>query len=148
MELTGVVAEERRLGRSVLAIVLGILTGAFLSLGTDQLLHVLRIYPPWDKPMRDAGLNALALGYRLIYDTFGSYLTARLAPRNPMRHALIGGAIGLVPSIAGIVAATQVDLGPIWYPVALAVSVMPTAWLGGVLHRVSAGQDIHGRETI
>ena len=148
MELTGVVTKERRPGRSVLAVVLGILTGAFLSLGTDQLLHVLRIYPPWDKPMRDAGLNALALGYRLIYDTFGSYLTARLAPRNPMRHALIGGAIGLVPSIAGIVAATQVDLGPIWYPVALAVSVMPTAWLGGVLHRVSAGQDIHGRETI
>ena len=148
MELTGVVTAERRPGRSVLAVVLGILTGAFLSLGTDQLLHVLRIYPPWNEPMRDAALNALALGYRLIYDTFGSYLTARLAPRNPMRHALIGGAIGLVPSIAGIVAATQVDLGPIWYPVALAVSVMPTAWLGGVLYRVSSGHDIHGRETI
>src|SRR5215469_708391 len=99
--------------KSLLAIVLGILAGAFLSLGTDQLLHVLRIYPPWNEPMRDPALNALALGYRLIYDTFGGYLTARLAPRNPMRHALIGGAIGLVPSIAGIVAATQVDLGPI-----------------------------------
>ena len=148
MELTGVVTAERRPGRSVLAVVLGILAGAFLSLGTDQLLHVLRIYPPWNEPMRDPALNALALGYRLIYDTFGGYLTARLAPRNPMRHALIGGAIGLVPSIAGIVAATQVDLGPIWYPVALAVSVMPTAWLGGVLHRVSSRHDIHGRETI
>jgi hypothetical protein len=148
MELTGVVTAERRPGRSVLAVVLGILTGAFLSLGTDQLLHVLKIYPPWNEPMRDAALNALALGYRLVYDTFGSYLTARLAPRNPMRHALIGGAIGLVASIAGIVAATQVDLGPIWYPVALAVSVMPTAWLGGVLHRVSSRHDVHGRETI
>src|SRR5215471_14764438 len=148
MELTGVVTKERRPGRSVLAVVLGILTGAFLSLGTDQLLHVLRIYPPWDEPMRDPALNTLALCYRLVYDTFGGYLTARLAPHNPMRHALIGGAIGLVPSIAGIVAATQIDLGPIWYPVALAVSVMPTAWLGGVLHRVSSGQDIHSRETI
>jgi hypothetical protein len=148
MELTGVVAEGRRPGRSVLAVALGILAGAFLSLGTDQLLHVLRIYPPWNEPMRDAALNALALGYRLIYDTFGSYLTARLAPRNPMRHALIGGAIGLVPSIAGIVAATQVDLGPIWYPVALAASVMPTAWLGGMLHRIALRQDARVRQTI
>lgn len=26
-------------------------------------------------------------------------------------------------------------LGPAWYPIALALSVFPTAWLGGVLHR-------------
>jgi len=90
------------MGRSVLAVAAGILAGAVLSLGTDQLLHVLKVYPPWNEPMRDAGLNALALGYRLVYDTFGSYLTARLAPRRPMRHALIGGAIGLVPTVGGI----------------------------------------------
>ena len=148
MERTGIASEEPRLGRSVLAVVAGILAGAFLSLGTDQLLHVLKVYPPWSEPMRDAALNALALGYRIVYDTFGSYVTARLAPRHPMRHALIGGAIGLVPSIAGIVAATQVDLGPIWYPIALAASVMPTAWLGGVLHGVSSGQETRVRETI
>jgi hypothetical protein len=148
MERTRIAAGEPRLGRSVLAVVAGILAGAFLSLGTDELLHVLKVYPPWSEPMRDTGLNALALGYRLVYDTFGSYLTARLAPRHPMRHALIGGAIGLVPSIAGIAAATQVDLGPIWYPIALSVSVMPTAWLGGVLHRVSSQQETRVREVI
>ena len=136
------------MGRSVLAVAAGILAGAFLSLGTDELLHLLKIYPPWNEPMRDAGLNALALSYRIVYDTFGSYLTARLAPRHPMRHALIGGAIGLVLSIVGVIAATQVDLGPIWYPIALAVSVMPTSWLGGILHGVSSRQDTRVRETI
>jgi hypothetical protein len=88
--------------------------------------------------MYDTRLNLLALSYRMTYDTFGSYLAARFAPRNPMRHALILGAIGLVPSVAGVIAATKIELGPIWYPVALAVSVMPTAWLGGQLHRISS----------
>jgi hypothetical protein len=145
MELTRAAAEGPRLGRSVLAVAAGILAGAFLSLATDELLHVLKVYPPWNEPMRDAALNALALGYRIVYDTFGSYVTARLAPRRPMRHALIGGAIGLVPTIGGVIAATQVDLGPIWYPIALAVSVMPTAWLGGILHGVSSRQDTRVR---
>jgi hypothetical protein len=147
MEQTHVAVEKPRVGRSVLAVVVGILAGAVLSLGTDELLHIFKVYPPWNEPMRAAGLNALALGYRIVYDTIGSYLTARLAPRNPMRHALIVGAIGLVPSVAGIVAATQVDLGPIWYPIALAVSVMPTAWLGGMLHRLNLRQDARVRET-
>jgi hypothetical protein len=129
---------ERRIGRSVAAILLGLFAVVALSLGTDQVLHVLKVYPPWGEPMPQAGLNLLALSYRIVYDTFGSYLTARLAPRHPMRHALIGGAIGLVGSLAGVAAATQVDLGPIWYPIALAVSVMPTAWLGGLLHRISS----------
>jgi hypothetical protein len=138
MASTGTTTAPSRIGRSTAAILAGLVAGAALSLGTDQLLHVIRIYPPWGVPMYDARLNLLALSYRIVYDTFGSYLAARLAPRNPMRHALITGAIGLVPSVAGVVAATQVDLGPLWYPVALAVSVMPTAWLGGVLHRISS----------
>ena len=138
MALTGTLTEPRRIGRSVAAILSGLVAGAALSLGTDQLLHVLKVYPPWGEPMYAAGLNALALSYRVVYDTFGSYLAARFAPSNSMRHALIVGAIGLVPSVAGVVAATKIDLGPMWYPIALAASVMPTAWIGGVLHRVSS----------
>jgi hypothetical protein len=51
-----------------------------LSLGAGQLLHMLAIYPPWNEPMRDPMLNLLALPYRIVCDTFDSYLTARLAP--------------------------------------------------------------------
>ena len=36
------------------------------------------------KPMRDTSLLLLALGYRFIYDVFGCWLTARLAPKAPM----------------------------------------------------------------
>jgi len=125
----------RRLWRSTGAVLLGIFVGAALSLGTDQVLHVLQVYPPWGQPMYDPGLNLLALAYRIPYAIAGSYVVARFAPRNPMRHALAGGVVGLVLSVAGVIAAINVDLGPLWYPIALAVTALPCAWLGGVLHR-------------
>jgi hypothetical protein len=61
------------------------------------------------------------------------------APRNPMHHALVLGVIGFAPSLAGAIAAIRMDLGPDWYPIALAVTALPCAWLGGVLHRVARG---------
>ena len=121
--------------RSVGAIVAGLIVIVALSLGTDQVLHVLEVYPPWGQPMRDTGDNLLALSYRIVYGILGSYVTARLAPRAPMRHALILGAIGVVLSLLGAVAAITMDLGPIWYPIALVITALPCAWAGGALHR-------------
>jgi hypothetical protein len=105
-----------------------------LSLGTDQVFHSLGVYPPWGQRMSDE-LFLLATAYRLIYNVAGCYLAARLAPRNPMRHALILGGIGFVLSLAGAIASIPMDLGPMWYPLALVVSALPCAWLGGALHR-------------
>lgn len=126
----------RRLGRSVAAILLGFVTVFVLSLGTDQILHVLQVYPPWGQPMYAAGLNLLALSYRVVYTILGGYITARLAPHAPLRHALILGAIGFVLSAAGAIAAIPLNLGPTWYPIALALTALPCVWLGGGLqHR-------------
>ena len=126
----------RRIGRSIVAVVAGFVVTAALSLITDQVLHVLNVYPPWGQPMYDPGLNALALGYRIVFTIFGCWLTARLAPHRPMFHAMVLGSIGFVIASAGaIVAMTQFDLGPAWYPVALALSSLPCAWIGGKLHR-------------
>ncbi len=77
--------------RSVGAVLLGLVTIFALSLGTDQLLHLLHVYPPWGQPMHSPALNLLALAYRLPIAVLGSYLTARAAPRRPMRHALVLG---------------------------------------------------------
>jgi hypothetical protein len=85
---------------------------AVLSLGTDQVLHVLEVYPPWDQPMREPRLNLLALAYRIVYAVLGSYIAARLAPHAPMRHAVILGVVGLVLSGAGALATIPMDLGP------------------------------------
>jgi hypothetical protein len=126
-------AHPRNIWRSTLAVIAGFVAIFVLSLGTDQIFHSLGVYPPWGEPMRATSLNLLALAYRLVYDTFGCYLTARLAPRNPMRHALALGGIGFVLSSLGAVGGIMQDLGPAWYPILLALSSLPSAWLGGVL---------------
>lgn len=129
-------SQSRRLGRSTAAILAGFLSVAILSLVTDQILHVLHVYPPWGQPMWDPRLNLLALAYRTVYTIFGGYLTARLAPRAPMRHVAIVGLIGTVMATAGAIAAIRLaDLGPNWYPIALAVSGFPCVWLGGLINQ-------------
>jgi hypothetical protein len=127
----------RRLSQSVGAVFLGFVMVVLLSLGTDHVLHVLGVYPPWGEAMREPGLNLLALSYRCVYAVFGSYLAARFAPRYPMRHALILGVIGFVLSLAGAMAAIPLDLGPAWYPIAIVLTALPCAWLGGVAHRAA-----------
>jgi len=127
----------RRLGRSVAAVVVGFVAVFVLSLGTDQILHIVNFYPPWGQPMYAAGLNFLALSYRVVYTVLGGYITARLAPHAPLRHALILGAIGLALSAAGAIATIPLNLGPAWYAIALALTALPGVWLGGVLHQRS-----------
>ncbi len=134
--MTTTSAHPRRMLRSTGAVFFGFVAVFVLSLGTDQVLHVLQVYPPWGQPMHEPGLNLLALAYRCVYGVVGGYVMARLAPHSPMRHALVGGAIGFVLSLAGAIATIPLELGPAWYPIALALSALPTAWLGGVLHRV------------
>jgi hypothetical protein len=120
------------MARSIVAVFAGFVAVAGLSLATDQLLHVLEVYPPWGQPMWEFSLNLFALSYRIVYTVLGGFITARLAPRAPMRHVTILGLIGLVAGTAGaIVAITQADLGPNWYPIALAVTAYPCTWLGG-----------------
>ena len=136
-------ARTPRLLHSAAAIFVGFFSVAALSLATDQVLHVLEVYPPWGEPMYDPALNALALSYRILFTIAGGYITAILAPHSPMRHVAIVGVLGLLSGSAGaIVAIRMANLGPNWYPIALAVTGFPCVWLGGVLytrwHRPSA----------
>ncbi|MEO8029608.1 MAG: hypothetical protein ABI765_02100 [Gemmatimonadota bacterium] len=121
------------MGRSTLAIIAGLIFTVVASLGIDELFHALKVYPPHGAPMPEPSLNLLALSYRLVVDTAGCYIAARLAPAQPMKHALILGGIGTVLGIAGVVVAVMMRLDPLWYPILLAASSMPTAWLGGYL---------------
>lgn len=128
-------AVPRRPGRSVAAVLAGFAAVVALSLATDQVMHALKVYPPWGQPMFATGPLLLALAYRCVYAVFGSWLAARLAPARPMRHALTLGALGLVVSLMGAVATIPLALAPAWYPVSLVVTAMPCAWLGGFIQR-------------
>src|SRR2546426_11739152 len=95
-------APPRGVWRSVGAVVAGFIAVFVLSVGTDQVLHVLKIYPPWGEPMAGA-LFVLATAYRIVYTILGGYITARLAPRAPVRHALILGLVGPLAGILGVI---------------------------------------------
>lgn len=124
--------ETRRLGRSIFAVVIGILAGIIPTLITDIILHRTGLFPPLGGPTPSQPL-AVATAYRMVYSIFGGYVVARLAPNRPMLHAIISGAIGVVASTAGAIATWNRNLGPHWYPIALVVTALPCAWLGGKL---------------
>ncbi|KAA0017393.1 hypothetical protein [Antrihabitans cavernicola] len=126
--------QSRTTGRSVLAIAAGLITNVVLSSAVDQVMHSLNVFPSSAEYMGN-GQFALAVAYRTVFMVLGGYLTARLAPRNAMRHVWILIAIGTVPAIGGVIAAIVGDLGPVWYPVALVVIAAPATWLGGIARR-------------
>jgi hypothetical protein len=120
----------------------GFLTVAVLSLGTDQVLHVLKVYPPWDQPMPQPSLNLLALSYRIVYTIMGNYFTARLAPYSTMSHVWILGFIGLFLGTIGAIVTVPMNLGPAWYPIAIALTALPCSWVGGALYQRTAVRTI------
>jgi hypothetical protein len=124
--------------RSILAVLAGILSVVVLSEGTDAVLRSAGVFPPLnDQGAYTDEMLAAATVYRTLASVVGGYVTAALAPANPMRHAVILGAIGLALSIAGVVANEMNHLGPTWYPIALAVTAFPSVWIGGRLRSAS-----------
>jgi hypothetical protein len=127
---------QRRILKSIGAVLAGMVVGIAVTLGTDELLHVARVFPPWGQSMVGYdGALLLATAYRVVYGIVGSYIIARLAPNRPMLLALIGGIIGLIVSTVGAVTTWNSGpaFGPHWYPLALIVTALPCAWAGGKL---------------
>jgi hypothetical protein len=123
---------QKTVGRSILAVLSGFVVVVILSFGTDIVLHFVAGFPKLGEVYSDPQFMWAAT-YRTIYGIVGSYITASLAPNRPMKHALIGGAIGFVLAIFGAAATWNhvPSLGPHWYPVSLIIGALPTAWLGG-----------------
>jgi hypothetical protein len=131
--MMGEPATQRSTLRSIGALFAGFVAVVILSIGTDMVLHATGVFPPPGRTMSDA-LFLLATAYRTVYGIAGSYLTARLAPRRPMLHALVGGGIGTaIATLGAILTWNQPEFGPHWYPLALVALGMPTAWAGGKL---------------
>ena len=115
--------------KSIGAIIAGFAILVILSIVTDSILEktgIMKTEPFNENPV---WLIAIIILYRTIFNTFGCYLTARLAPNKPMRHAIILGVIGVVLTIVGLIA--MWDIPPRWYPISLIVLTLPAAWLGG-----------------
>jgi hypothetical protein len=117
--------------RSIGAVAAGFATAFVLSVITDVILEqtgIMKMEPFSDNA---AWLIMVIIASRTVYNGVGCYITARLAPARPLRHAMTLGWIGLVFSIAGTIA--MWDTPPHWYPVTLIILTLPVAWVGGKL---------------
>jgi len=119
--------------KSIWAVAAGVLVIIVVTTLVDIVLHLARVFPPMDQPIDDS-LALLATSYRIVISVGGAWLTARLAPDKPMKHAMILGIVGTVLGVVGVVATWNRGLGPRWYPMALAVLAIPQCWVGGRLY--------------
>lgn len=118
--------------RSIVAVVCGVAFIVVASTLVDILLHAVQVYRPWGQPLSEADA-VLATSYRVVISILGAALTAWLAPRAPMRHALYLGAVGTLLGLAALAATWGNGLAPAWYPIALVVLAVPQCWAGGRL---------------
>jgi hypothetical protein len=124
--------------RSFWAVVAGFLFIMVLSLGADKIMMSMS---PWAFNANGGTTNMAILllmtVYVAVFAVVGSYLTARLAPSAPMKHALILGVLGLI--FSGIGTAKMWDTAPAWFHIINLALVLPYAWYGGRLRENEIG---------
>jgi hypothetical protein len=116
--------------RTVLALVLGYVVMLVSQLAGDTALTALApdIMPQPGEPP-DAAYFAYRLGTGFFFIAIGGYITALLAGRAEMKHALGLAALSITASILEVqyYPTTQ----PLWYSVALMFLSIPSALAGG-----------------
>lgn len=119
--------------KSVGAVLAGIVAIIILSSVTDTILEKTGIFSPPSEGFFTLWMILLAIVYRTFYTVVGGYIVAKLAPAQPMRHAIILGGIGTAIGILTAIATIPQNLAPAWFPITLAILALPAAWLGGKL---------------
>lgn len=120
--------------KSVGAVIAGFIVVAVLSVVTDFVLEILAVFPDSTHPeLYTQWMLGVAFFYRSIFTIVGGYLTARLAPHNPLHHVYALMALGLCGGVAGAIGGWS--YGNHWYPVALAITGPLLVWIGGELHK-------------
>jgi hypothetical protein len=118
--------------RLILSILAGWIIGAVLSVGTDHVLHITRVFPPYGEPMHNDGLLALAFAYRSVFSILACYLAAMWAKDNAKKAVWSLGIIGTILWLGGSIA--MWEFAHPWYNIAGIVTAIPLALIGGRLY--------------
>jgi hypothetical protein len=119
--------------KSIGAVLAGFVFIAVTHTTVDAILEGVGILPKGHLNV-GAGLIIIVISYRAVLSFAGCYLTAKLAPADPMKHSLILGGIGTVLSAVGAIVTANMDIGPSWYAWSLVVIALPISWLAGKLY--------------
>jgi len=119
--------------KSVGAIAAGFFTTVILSIVADTIMGATGLMNMENFKATTTGIILVVTLYRFIFNVLGCYIAARLAPKKPMKHAVILGSIGLALSIMG--SAAMWDKAVLWYNLAIILIALPCAYIGGKLHK-------------
>lgn len=131
--------------RSVLAVAAGVIVWMVTALGTDRIvLNVFAEHVLEGGRVENTGMLLLTLGYATAFEVLAGYVTAWVAGRAEMQHAL---ALALVQLTFGVIATIVfLETAPLWYHVGSLALVIPAVMLGGML-RVLQRRRRAGRAT-
>ena len=121
------------MGRSILALLAGFIAEPVLVVAADWVYG--RIHPGifTSDGLVYGTAAVIVLIYVQIINAISGYITGRLAPRNPVGHALLLGVIGFILCV--IVSWKRWGLEPHWYLLGSIVLAIPSTVLGGYLAR-------------
>jgi hypothetical protein len=123
--------------RSVLAVVVGFMVTLVASVGTDVVLVLLLPHSFTEGKPPSLGLSLGILAYCFVYVVLGGYVTACIARRAEVRHALtLGGialAIGVAMTLPALFRHGDGHETPGWYIAVTLGYVLPATALGGWL---------------
>jgi hypothetical protein len=118
--------------QSVLAIALGFIAVILVNLPAASLVEPL--FPgsldPDGMP-RTAPAQALFLPIIFLAGVAGAFVVVLVAPRAPVAHALVFGALAVVGDLFVVV--DYAEIWPLWFAALVVLTVPPQVWLGAVL---------------
>ena len=121
--------------RIAIAVFVGLVVTAALSIATDLLMVSLGVFPKDGDIMMNQGLLVLASAYRALFSILGAFVACLVAKHYFRRAVLILGGIAAVLAVLGIFAMwNRWNASTAWYPISLAVLAIPYCLLGGKLY--------------
>lgn len=119
--------------KSIGAVLAGLIFIGVTHTAIDALLGTVGVLPKGHLNV-GTGLLLFVILYRAIFSLIGCYLTAKLSPKDPLKHSLILGGIGTVLSAVGGVVTANMNIAPLWYGWSLVIISLPLAWIAGKLY--------------
>jgi hypothetical protein len=126
---------NKNIFKSIGAVVAGLVFIGVTHSTIDAILENMGVLPKGNLYV-STSLILFVIFYRAVFSLIGCYLTAKLAPKESMKHALILGGIGTLLSLTGAIVTANMNLGPAWYAWSLVAIALPIAWLGGKLYLI------------
>lgn len=128
--------------RSIIAVIAGSVVWMVTALGMDALL--MTFMPSWfgaNGKTESVPLLLFMMSYSLLFSVLGGFVTAFIARRNEVRHALV---LGVLQLAMGIMATVKFyDTAPLWFHVTFLLLLVPANILGGWLRLTQKQNSIH-----